>query len=93
MFIAYIYIYICHQITYHHFKQLIYLVDEIFLKKVPITVSYGQVLVEHANSLHDYVDVSNRSCSTINLRLSDSNNNDIDLNNADWSCSLNFIER
>ena len=60
-------------------------------KKIPISVPFGGLIIDQRFSTHDYIDVSNRSFSTINLRLSDSRNNTIDLNNTDWSCSIIFI--
>ncbi len=58
---------------------------------IPISVPFGDLIIDQRFSTHDYIDVSNRSFSTINLRLSDSHNNTIDLNNSDWSCSIIFI--
>ena len=60
------------------------------IKKVPVNVGYGGLIIENSHSSVDFIDVSRKNFNTLNFRLTDSDNNEIPLNNTNVSFSILF---
>ena len=60
------------------------------IKKVPIRANFNEIVFDECVLGIDFIDVSKQSLSRIELKLTDHDNNVINLNGNHWSCSLIF---
>ena len=60
------------------------------LKKVPVTVTFGSIIVDQTYMTTDSTDVTGKNLRQIRFRLIDSDGKLVNLNGADWSMSLVF---
>ena len=60
------------------------------LKKVPVTVTFGSIIVDQTYMRTDSTDVTGKNLRQIRFRLIDSDGKLVNLNGADWSMSLVF---
>jgi hypothetical protein len=67
--------------------------NDVIIKKIPVTASFGQMLFHNATTGYDYLDVSKRQLNRIDFRLQDSYGNIVNLRNNHWSFSLVFAQR
>jgi hypothetical protein len=64
--------------------------NDVIIKKIPISASFGNMMFYNATTGYDYLDVSRRSLTRLDFRLQDSYGNVIDLRGNRWSFSLIF---
>jgi hypothetical protein len=64
--------------------------NDVIIKKIPISASFGQMMFYNASTGYDYLEVSKRSLTRIDFRLLDSYGNTIDLRGNHFSFSLVF---
>lgn len=67
--------------------------NDVIIKKIPVTASFGNMLFHNATTAYDFLDVSKRQLNRIDFRLQDSFGNIVNLRNNHWSFSLVFSER
>ena len=60
------------------------------LKKVPVSVTFGSIIVDQTYMRTDSTDVTGKNLRQIRFRLIDSDGKLVNLNGADWSMSLVF---
>ena len=60
------------------------------LKKIPVTVTFGSIVVDQTYLQTDCTDVTGKTLRQIRFRLIDSDGKLVNLNGADWSMSLLF---
>jgi len=60
------------------------------LKKIPVTVTFGSIIVDQTYLQTDCTDVTGKTLRQIRFRLIDSDGKLVNLNGADWSMSLLF---
>ncbi len=60
------------------------------VKKVPVSSSFGYLIIDNVVSAHDTLDVGGQVLTTLRFRLSDGKNNTINLHGASWSFSIIF---
>ena len=60
------------------------------LKKIPVTVAFGSIIVDQTYLQSDATDVTGKKLRQIRFRLIDSEGKLVNLNGADWSMSLLF---
>jgi hypothetical protein len=64
--------------------------NDVIVKKIPISASFGQMMFYNASTGYDYLEVSKRSLTRIDFRLQDSYGNTINLRGNHVSFSLVF---
>jgi hypothetical protein len=64
--------------------------NDVIVKKIPISSSFGQMMFYNASTGYDYLEVSKRSLTRIDFRLQDSYGNTINLRGNHFSFSLVF---
>jgi hypothetical protein len=67
--------------------------NDVIIKKIPISATYGHMMFHNATTGYDYLDVSKRSLRRIDFRLQDSYGNILNLRGNHWSFSLVFQQR
>jgi hypothetical protein len=67
--------------------------EQNIIKKVPVNASYGYIIQDNVVAEHDYLDVSRRSFSGIEIRLHDAYGNTINTHGSPVSMSLIFCRR
>ena len=67
--------------------------NDTIVKKISVKANYSQMLFDTADAGYDFMDVSKRTLSRIDIKLIDSFGNVIDLRNNHWSFSLVFQQR
>ena len=67
--------------------------NDTIVKKISVKANYSQMLFDNADAGYDFMDVSKRTLSRIDIKLIDSFGNIIDLRNNHWSFSLIFQQR
>ena len=61
------------------------------IKEVPVSTSFGYLIIDSAVSLHDKMDVSRQAVNTTHITLNDVSGNVINLHGANCSFSLVFV--
>jgi hypothetical protein len=64
--------------------------NDVIIKKIPISSTYGQMMFYNASTGYDFLDVSKRSLTRIDFRLQDSYGNVVDLRGNHWSFYMVF---
>jgi hypothetical protein len=64
--------------------------NDVIVKKIPVSASFGQMMFYNASTGYDYLEVSKRSLTRIDFRLQDSYGNTINLRGNHFSFSLVF---
>ena len=64
--------------------------QDTIIKKIPIRANYNEIIFDSASEGFDYINISKRSISRIDLKLCDSYGNPVDLRDNHWSLSLVF---
>jgi hypothetical protein len=64
--------------------------NDVIVKKIPVHASPGQMMFYNATTGYDYLEVSKRSFSRIDFRLTDSFGNLVNLRGNHWSFSMVF---
>jgi hypothetical protein len=62
--------------------------NDVIIKKIPVSASFGQMLLYNATTGYDYLHVSTRQLTRIDFRLQDSYGNIVNLRNNHFSFSL-----
>jgi hypothetical protein len=66
--------------------------NDVIIKKIPVSASFGQMLFYNATTGYDYLHVSKRQLTRIDFRLQDSYGNIVNLRNNHFSFFLIFSE-
>lgn len=64
--------------------------DESIICKIPVNANYGQMVTHGVTMGSDFHNCSKATWRTIEMVLTDVNNNQLNLHNCNWSCSLIF---
>ena len=67
--------------------------EQTIIRKVPLTVPSGQIQHHDFSLPHDFVTVGGHSLQSIEFRLTDHRNREVDLTGLDWSLSIVLVEK
>ena len=74
-----------------HFNSIGVRGENTIIKKVPVSSSFGYLIIDTVVSPHDKMDVSRQNVKTIHITLKDVSGNVINLHGANCSLSLIFV--
>ena len=74
-----------------HFNSIGVRGESTIIKKVPVSSSFGYLIIDTVVSPHDKMDVSRQNVKTIHITLKDVSGNVINLHGANCSLSLIFV--
>ena len=74
-----------------HFNSIGVRGENTIIKKVPVSSSFGYLIIDTVVSPHDKMDVSRQTVKTIHITLKDVSGNVINLHGANCSLSLIFV--
>ena len=74
-----------------HFNSIGVRGENTIIKKVPVSQSFGYLIIDQCVAPHDKMDVSRQMIKTIHITLKDVHGNVINLHGANCSFSLIFV--